>query len=33
LAAQVIMFKGRRDTDVGVTTTDVAKSPFRIHLG
>lgn len=33
LAAQVVMFNGRRDTDVGATTTEVAKSPFRIHLG
>lgn len=33
LAAQVVMFKGRRDTDAGASTTDQAKSPFRIHLG
>lgn len=33
LAAQTIMFKGRRDTDAGAATTDQAKSPLRIHLG
>jgi len=33
LAAQVVMWKGRRDTDVGASTSDIAKSPFRIHLG
>lgn len=32
MAAQVVMWKGRRDTDVGASTTDLAKSPFRIHL-
>lgn len=33
LAAQVIQFKGRRDTDVAASTTDIAKSPMRLHLG
>lgn len=33
MAAQTVMWKGRRDTDVGSSTTDIAKSPFRIHLG
>lgn len=33
LAAQTIMWKGRRDTDVGAATSEIAKSPFRIHLG
>lgn len=32
LAAQKVQFKGRRDTDVGSATSDLAKSPFRIHL-
>jgi hypothetical protein len=31
LAAQTIMWKGRRDTDTALTT-DIAKSPWRIHL-
>lgn len=31
-AAQTVQFKGRRDTDVGSSTSDEAKSPFRIHL-
>lgn len=33
LGAQAIAWKGRRDTDVGSSTTDLAKSPFRLHLG
>lgn len=33
LAAQTIMWKGRRDIDVGSSTNDPAKSPFRIFLG
>jgi hypothetical protein len=33
IAAQTIQFKGRRDTDVAASTTDLAKSPLRIHLG
>lgn len=32
LAAQTVAWKGRRDTDTGASTTDIAKSPFRIHL-
>jgi hypothetical protein len=32
LAGQTVAFKARRDTDVGVSTTALAKSPFRIHL-
>lgn len=32
LAAQTIAWKGRRDTDVGSSTSALAKSPFRIHL-
>lgn len=33
LAAQTVMWKGRRDEDAGASTNDLAKSPFRIHLG
>lgn len=33
IAAQTLMWKGRRDTDVGSSTSELAKSPFRIHLG
>jgi hypothetical protein len=33
IAAQVLMWKGRRDTDVASSTNDLAKSPFRVHLG
>jgi hypothetical protein len=33
IAAQALAWKGRRDTDVGSSTVDLAKSPFRIHLG
>lgn len=33
IAAQTLMWKGRRDTDVGSSTNDLAKSPFRVHLG
>ena len=33
IAAQVLMWKGRRDTDVGSSTNDLAKSPMRVHLG
>ena len=33
LAAQAVMWKGRRDTDAAASTTDLAKSPLRIHLG
>lgn len=33
LAAQTLMWKGRRDTDVGSSTNDLAKSAFRVHLG
>lgn len=32
IAAQVLMWKGRRDTDVGSSTNDLAKSPLRIFL-
>lgn len=32
IAAQTVDWKGRRDSDVGGSTTDLAKSPFRIHL-
>ena len=32
LAAQVVMYKGRRDTDVGSDQTDLGHSPFRIHV-
>ena len=32
LAAQTVMWKGRRDTDVGADTSEIGKSPFRIHL-
>lgn len=32
LAGQTVSWKGRTDGDVGSTTTDVATSPFRIHL-
>lgn len=32
IAGQTISFSGRRDTDVGASTTEIAKSPFRIHL-
>lgn len=32
MAAQTVMWKGRRDTDVASSTTDIANSPFRIHL-
>lgn len=32
IAVQTIEWKGRRDTDVGVSTTALAKSPFRIHF-
>lgn len=32
LAGQAIAFKGRRDSDVASSTSEVAKSPFRIHL-
>lgn len=31
LAGQIVMWKGRRDTDTA-QTTDIAKSPLRIHL-
>jgi hypothetical protein len=33
LAAQTVMWAGRRDSDVGAATSDIAKTPFRIHLG
>lgn len=33
LAAATIMWSGRMDEDVGSATSDIAKSPFRIHLG
>lgn len=33
IAAQVIQWKGRRDGDAAASTTDLAKSPWRIHLG
>lgn len=33
LAAQIVQWKGRRDTDVAAATADISKSPFRIHLG
>lgn len=32
LAGQTVTWKGRTDGDVGSSTTDVALSPFRIHL-
>lgn len=32
IAAQVLAFVGRRDTDVGSSTNDLAKSPLRIFL-
>jgi hypothetical protein len=32
LAAQTVSWKGRRDTDTTVLTTDIAYAPFRIHL-
>jgi len=32
IAAQTLTWKGRRDTDVGAVTTDISKSPFRLHL-
>jgi len=31
LAAQTIQWKGRRDTDVGVSTTELARAPWRLH--
>jgi len=32
LAAQTLQWKARRDTDVGSTTTALAKSPWRVHI-
>ena len=32
IAAQTVDWKGRRDLDVGSSTGDISKSPFRIHL-
>lgn len=32
LAAQTIAWKARRDSDVGSSTSDIARSPFRIHI-
>lgn len=32
LAGQTVAFRGRRDTDVGSSTTALAKSPVRIHI-
>lgn len=32
IAGQTITWKARRDTDVGSSSTALAKSPFRIHL-
>lgn len=32
IAAQTVQWKGRRDGDAAASTTDLAKSPFRIHL-
>lgn len=33
LAGQTVAWKARRDTDVGSSTTALAKAPFRIHVG
>lgn len=33
IAAQVLMWSGRRDTDIGSSTNDLAKSPLRVVLG
>jgi len=32
IAAETIEWKARRDTDVGSSTTELAKSPFRMHF-
>jgi hypothetical protein len=32
IAAETIAWKARRDTDVGSSVTEIAKSPFRIHF-
>lgn len=33
LAGQTVSYRGRRDIDVGASTTALAKSPARIHIG
>jgi hypothetical protein len=32
IAAETVEWKARRDTDVGSSTTELAKSPFRLHF-